>query len=54
LKGQYPEKKVVGRPGLQYIKQGARNTAADSYTAQELTFWTRNFFLVLAHPVYKM
>jgi len=26
-------KKAVGRPGLQYLKQVARNTEADSYTA---------------------
>ena len=26
---------AVGRPGLQYLKQVARNTAADSYTAME-------------------
>jgi len=25
----------VGRPGLQYLKQVAGNTAADSYTAME-------------------
>jgi hypothetical protein len=29
------EKRAVGRPGLQYLKQVARNTAADSYTAME-------------------
>ena len=28
-------KKAVGRPGLQYLKQVARNTAADSYRAME-------------------
>jgi len=33
LKEQYPEKKAMGRPGLQYLKQATRNTAADSYTA---------------------
>jgi hypothetical protein len=31
LKEQYPEKKAVGRPRLQYLKQVARNTGADSY-----------------------
>jgi len=29
------EKKAVGRPGLQCLKQVARNTAADSNTAME-------------------
>jgi len=29
------EKNAVGRPGLQYLKQVARNTGADSYTAVE-------------------
>jgi hypothetical protein len=29
------EKKAVGRPGLQYLKQVARNTGADSYRAME-------------------
>jgi hypothetical protein len=34
LKEQYLEKKkAVGRPGLQYLQQVVRNTAADSYTA---------------------
>jgi len=28
-------KKAVGRPGLQYLKQVARNTEADSYTAMK-------------------
>jgi len=28
-------KKAVGRPRLQYLKQVARNTAADSYTAMK-------------------
>jgi hypothetical protein len=28
-------KKAVGRPGLQYLKQVVRNTAADSCTAME-------------------
>jgi len=28
-------KNVLGRPGLQYLEQVARNTAADSYTAME-------------------
>jgi len=27
------KKKAVGRPQLKYLKQVARNTAADSYTA---------------------
>jgi RNase P subunit RPR2 len=35
LKKQYPEKKSVGRPRLQYLKRVARNTAADSYTAMK-------------------
>jgi len=35
LKEQYPEKKAVGRPQLQNLKQVARNTEADSYTAME-------------------
>ena len=29
------KKKAVGRPRLQYLKQVARNTAADSYTAMK-------------------
>jgi len=29
------EKRAVGRPRLQYLKQVARNTAADSYTAMK-------------------
>jgi len=33
LKEQYPGKRAVGRPRLQYLKQVARNTATDSYTA---------------------
>jgi len=28
-------KKAVGRPGLQYLQQVTRNTAADSYTAMK-------------------
>jgi len=35
LKEQYPEKKAVGRPRLQYLKQVTRNTGIDSYTAME-------------------
>ena len=35
LKEQYLGKDAVGRPGLQYLKQVARNRAADSYTAVE-------------------
>jgi len=35
LKEQYPEKKAMERPLLQYLKQVARNTAADSYTAMK-------------------
>jgi hypothetical protein len=35
VKEQYPEKKAVGRPRLKYLKQVARNTAADSYTAMK-------------------
>jgi len=33
LEGAIFGKKAVGRPGLQYLKQVPRNTAADSYTA---------------------
>jgi len=33
--GAISGKKAVGRPRLQYLKQVARNTAADSYTAME-------------------
>jgi hypothetical protein len=36
LKEQYLEKKVLGRPRLQYLKQIARNTGADSYTAMKI------------------
>ena len=32
LKGAISRKKAVGRPGLQYLKQVARNTGADNYT----------------------
>ena len=35
LEGAIFGKNAVGRPGLQYLKQVARNTAADSYTAME-------------------
>jgi hypothetical protein len=37
LKEQYPEKKAIGRPRPQYLKQVARNTAADRYT--EMKEW---------------
>jgi len=30
------EKKTVGRPRLQYLQQVARNTTADSYTAEKM------------------
>jgi hypothetical protein len=33
LEGEIYGKKAVGRPRLQYLKQVARNTAADSFTA---------------------
>jgi hypothetical protein len=33
LEGAISGKKAVGRPRLQYLKQVARNTEADSYTA---------------------
>jgi len=33
LEGAIFGKKAVGRPGLQYLMQVARNTGADSYTA---------------------
>jgi hypothetical protein len=36
LKEQCPEKKAVGRPRLQYLKQVARNTGADNYTAMKI------------------
>jgi len=35
LEGAIFRKKAVGRPGLQHLKQVARNTAADSYTAMK-------------------
>jgi len=35
LQGAIIGKKTVGRPGLQYLKQVVRNTAADSYRAME-------------------
>jgi len=35
LEGAISGKKAVGRPGLQCLKQVARNTAADSYTAMK-------------------
>jgi len=35
LEGAISGKKAMGRPRLQYLKQVARNTAADSYTAMK-------------------
>ena len=35
LQGAIFGKKAVGRPGLRYLKQVARNTGADNYTAME-------------------
>jgi hypothetical protein len=35
LEGEISGKKAVGRPRLQYLKQVARNTGADSYTAMK-------------------
>ena len=35
LEGAISVKKAVGRPGLQYLKQVAKNTGADSYTAMK-------------------
>jgi hypothetical protein len=35
LEGAISGKKAVGRPRLQYVKQVARNTGADSYTAMK-------------------
>jgi hypothetical protein len=35
LEGAISGKKAVGRPRLQYLKQFARNTGADSYTTME-------------------
>jgi len=35
LEGAILGKKAVGRPRLRYLKQFARTTAADSYTAME-------------------
>jgi hypothetical protein len=35
LEGAISGKKAVERPRLQYLKQIARNTAADSYTAMK-------------------
>jgi len=35
LKEEYPEKKAVRRPRLQYLKQVARNTGSDRYTAMK-------------------
>jgi len=35
LEGAISGKKAVGRPRLEYLKQVARNTAADSYTAMK-------------------
>ena len=39
-------KKAVGRPGLQYLKQVDRNTAADSYTAMERMACNRSRWVV--------
>jgi len=35
LEGAIFGENAVGRPGLQYLKQVARNTAAESYRAME-------------------
>jgi hypothetical protein len=35
LEGAISGKRAVGRPGLQYLKQVARNTGADSYIAMK-------------------
>ena len=35
LEGAISGKKAVGRPRLRFLKQVARNTAADGYTAME-------------------
>ena len=35
LEGAISGKRAVGRPRLQYLKQVARNTGADSYTAMK-------------------
>jgi hypothetical protein len=35
-------KMAVGRPWLQYLKQVARNTAADSYTAMKTMAWNKS------------
>jgi hypothetical protein len=35
LEGAISGREAVGRPGLRYLKQVDRNTAADSYTAME-------------------
>jgi hypothetical protein len=35
LEGEMSGKKAVGRPRLRYLKQVARNTVADSYTAMK-------------------
>jgi len=39
LEGTIFGKKAVGRPGLQYLQQVARNTGADSYTAMKRIAW---------------
>jgi len=38
LEGAISGKKAVGRPRLQYLKQVARNTGADSYTAMKRNY----------------
>jgi hypothetical protein len=35
LEGAISGKKAMGRPQLQYLKQVAKNTGADSYTAMK-------------------
>jgi len=35
ISGAIAGKNAVGRPGLHYLKQVARNTGADSYTAMK-------------------
>jgi hypothetical protein len=42
LKEQYLEKEAVGRPRLQYLKQVARNTAAEKNDLQKFQMEAAN------------
>jgi len=49
LEGAIYGKKAVGRPRLQYLKQVARNTEADSYTAMERMVCSKARWKIVNH-----